>query len=409
MQGAAAIAFCPSLSLSANPRKIAAAAARFNPISLPSSEQLRLRNDDSSLSFASASSSGRKLKHSWLITGQNFGSSKGASDGVVSRATAEITGPEESPKSKSFVETLVLGLLFGLWFIFNIYFNIYNKQVLKAFHYPVTISLGQFAFGTVIVVLMWAFNLYKRPKISGAQLAAILPLAVVHTLGNLFTNMSLGKVSVSFTHTVKAMEPFFSVILSAMFLGEFPTIWVVSSLVPVVGGVALASITEASFNWAGFWSAMASNLTNQSRNVLSKKLMVKKEESLDNVTLFSIITIMSFILMIPITLFMEGVKFTPSYLQASGLNVNEIYTRSLLAAICFHAYQQVSYMILQRVSPVSHSVGNCVKRVVVIVSSVLFFRTPVSPVNSLGTGIALAGVFLYSRVKSIKKAKPKTA
>jgi hypothetical protein len=28
---------------------------------------------------------------------------------------------------------------------------------------------------------------------------------------------------------------------------------------------------------AGFWSAMASNLSNQSRNVLSKKVMVKKE------------------------------------------------------------------------------------------------------------------------------------
>jgi drug/metabolite transporter (DMT)-like permease len=47
-----------------------------------------------------------------------------------------------------------------------------------------------------------------------------VPLAAVHTLGNLFTNMSLGKVAVSFTHTIKAMEPFFSVILSAMFLGE---------------------------------------------------------------------------------------------------------------------------------------------------------------------------------------------
>lgn len=32
-----------------------------------------------------------------------------------------------------------------------------------------------------------------------------------------------------------------------------------------------------SVNRAGFWSAMASNLTNQSRNVLSKKVMVKHE------------------------------------------------------------------------------------------------------------------------------------
>ncbi|XP_022864186.1 triose phosphate/phosphate translocator, non-green plastid, chloroplastic-like isoform X3 [Olea europaea var. sylvestris] len=255
---------------------------------------------------------------------------------------------------------------------------------------------------------MWIFNLYKRPKLSSRQLATILPLAVMHTLGHLFTNMSLGKVSVSFTHTIKATEPFFSVVLSAMFIGEFPTIWVVSSLLPIVGGVVLASMTEASFNWAGFWSAMASNLTNQSRNVLSKKFMANKEDSLDNITLFSLITIMSFILLAPAAIFIEGVKFTPSFLQSTGLNVREIYIRSLIAALCFHAYQQIAYMILQRVSPVTHSVGNCVKRVVVIVSSVLFFRTPVSLINTLGTGIALAGVFLYSRAKRIK-LKPKTA
>ncbi|URD73748.1 Triose phosphate phosphate translocator, non-green [Musa troglodytarum] len=249
---------------------------------------------------------------------------------------------------------------------------------------------------------MWTTNLYKRPKISPLQLAAILPLAFVHTMGNLFTNMSLGRVAVSFTHTIKAMEPFFSVFLSALFLGEMPTIWVILSLMPIVGGVALASLTEASFNWAGFWSAMASNLTFQSRNVLSKKVMVKKEESLDNINLFSIITIMSFFLLAPVTLFVEGIKITPTYLQSAGLNLKQIYLRSLLAGLCFHAYQQVSYMILARVSPVTHSVGNCVKRVVVIVTSVLFFRTPVSPINALGTGVALGGVFLYSRVMALE-------
>ncbi|XP_058091838.1 triose phosphate/phosphate translocator, non-green plastid, chloroplastic [Magnolia sinica] len=324
---------------------------------------------------------------------------------VTVRASSVPESAGESTKSSSLVQTLQLGSLFGLWYLFNIYFNIYNKQVLKVFPFPVTITTLQFAVGTVLVLFMWSTNLYRRPKISSAQLVAILPLAVVHTLGNLFTNMSLGKVAVSFTHTIKAMEPFFSVILSAMFLGEYPTLWVVSSLVPIVGGVALASLTEASFNWAGFWSAMASNVTNQSRNVLSKKFMVKKEESLDNITLFSIITIMSLLLLAPVTLLVEGIKFTPVYLQSAGLNVNEVVVRSLLAGLCFHAYQQVSYMILARVSPVTHSVGNCVKRVVVIVTSVLFFRTHVTPINSLGTGVALAGVFLYSRVKGIKPKK----
>lgn len=37
-----------------------------------------------------------------------------------------------------------------------------------------------------------------------AQILSVLPLAAVHTLGNLLTNVSLGQVAVSFTHTIKA-------------------------------------------------------------------------------------------------------------------------------------------------------------------------------------------------------------
>lgn len=75
---------------------------------------------------------------------------------------------------------------------------------------------------------------------------------------------------------LQAMEPFFSVLLSALFLGESPSIPVVLSLLPVVGGVALASATEVTFNWPGFLAAMGSNITFQSRNVFSKKFMGKK-------------------------------------------------------------------------------------------------------------------------------------
>jgi len=70
-----------------------------------------------------------------------------------------------------------------------------------------------------------------------SQLLAILPLAIVHTMGNLFTNMSLGKVAVSFTHTIKAMEPFFSVLLSAIFLGEVISSAQLCSLIVTAGNM----------------------------------------------------------------------------------------------------------------------------------------------------------------------------
>ncbi|KAF6164110.1 hypothetical protein GIB67_017694 [Kingdonia uniflora] len=201
----------------------------------------------------------------------------------------EVIVGETKDSTSSVVRTVELGVLLGFWYLFNIYFNIYNKQVLEVFPYPVTITAFQFAFGSVFIHFMWAFNLHKKPKVTKSQLVTIIPLAILHTLGNLFTNMSLGKVSVSFTHTIKAMEPFFSVVLSAMYLGEEP---------------------------------------------------------LDNITIFSIITIMSFLIVAPVTPIIEGFRFTPSYLQSAGLNIKEVCVRSLIAGFCFHAYQQASHTFL---------------------------------------------------------------
>ena len=94
----------------------------------------------------------------------------------------------------------------------------------------------------------WVSGAHKPPRakdVNAEMLLPILPLAAVHTLGNILTNVSLGKVAVSFTHTIKAMEPFFSVVLSSLFLGDVPSMAVVATLVPIVGGVAMASVTSS--------------------------------------------------------------------------------------------------------------------------------------------------------------------
>lgn len=119
---------------------------------------------------------------------------------------------------------------------------------------------------------------------------------------------------------------------------------------------------------------------------------------------------MSALLLVPVALLTEGVQLTPSALAARGVAEPwRLIQQAALAGLCFHTYQQVSYMILQRVTPVTHSIGNCVKRVIVIVASVIAFNHPVSQQNAIGTAVALAGVFAYSQAKRITTAKPKTA
>ncbi|XP_012699399.1 phosphoenolpyruvate/phosphate translocator 1, chloroplastic-like [Setaria italica] len=71
--------------------------------------------------------------------------------------------------------------LFGLWPLFTMH----NKQVLRVFPFPMNVTTAQFALGTVVALLVWTTGVLKRPKVSVAQLAAILPLAIVHTMASL--------------------------------------------------------------------------------------------------------------------------------------------------------------------------------------------------------------------------------
>jgi hypothetical protein len=72
-----------------------------------------------------------------------------------------------------------------------------------------------------------------------------------------------------------------------------------------------------SFNWVGFLAAMGSNITFQSRNVLSKELMTgKAKKGLNQMNLFSIIMCMSVFLLLPFTLAVEGFQFAGPFMTS---------------------------------------------------------------------------------------------
>jgi len=78
-----------------------------------------------------------------------------------------------------------------------------------------------------------------------------LQVAVAHTIGHVAATVSMSKVAVSFTHIIKSGEPAFSVLVSRFLLGETFPVPVYLSLIPIIGGCALAAVTELNFNMIG--------------------------------------------------------------------------------------------------------------------------------------------------------------
>ena len=73
--------------------------------------------------------------------------------------------------------------------------------------------------------------------------------------------VALKFVAVSFTETVKSSAPIFTVFISRVLIGELTGCYTILSLIPIMGGLALCSAYELSFNIQGFIAALGTNLT----------------------------------------------------------------------------------------------------------------------------------------------------
>lgn len=207
--------------------------------------------------------------------------------------------------------------------------------------------------------------------------------------------VSLNYVAVSFTETIKSSAPIFTVIISRFLLGEHTGLYVNLSLIPVMGGLALCSANELSFDLRGFIAALATNLTECLQNVYSKMLISGDSFKYTPAELQFYTSIASVVVQIPASLLLVDLR------EVAATTTNVDLALYILNGVFFHFQSITAYVLMDYISPVTHSVANTAKRAFLIWLSVLLFGNPVTMLSGLGTCTVIIGVLLYNKAQQI--------
>lgn len=132
--------------------------------------------------------------------------------------------------SSTHVSSLQLVLYVSAWYTISTLANIIGKRLLTIFPHPCTVTLAQLFHGWVYSVPLLRFSDIPVPTYLYSTrlyyLTIMVPLGVGKLLSQLTSQISLRLVPVSYTHTIKALMPLFTVLLSRVVLGEKQSITV---------------------------------------------------------------------------------------------------------------------------------------------------------------------------------------
>lgn len=277
--------------------------------------------------------------------------------------------------------------------------NIYNKKACIALgknahgssnlHW--LLSAVQLLVGVLFVVPQWLAGVRKAPEMTADNWKEIAPVGLFASLAHAFSVLALGAGAVSFGQIVKAGEPVFAAVNSAILLKEIDHPLVYAALLPIIGGVGLASLKELSFTWTALIAASGANQAAALKNVVSKGVM-KKEwyKGLGPQNTYAVVTILALLFTLPFVAVFDVKDMAAVYKQVMDAGTGaEVVKYAGLSGLAFYLYNEASFLCLSRLDPVAHSVANTLKRVVIIVASCIVFRTPMTLIGGIGSGIAV--------------------
>ena len=350
---------------------------------------------------------------------------------------------EEAPAS-SFRDSLALLLYFVFWYIGNALYNQYNTMALKGAGgktggLTMTVSTMQLGICTVYALVLWLIRI-NPIKLCGLQapakaafpgttrsdIYAMIPVGFCSAAAHSAGVFCLGADPL-FGQIVKAGEPVLSAFVNTVFYGKAPTMPKTVCLFFIVAGVAFASLKKdletgdykLKFDQTALVAGMLANAFAAFKGSENKKLMEDKDlkqrlkgDGGDYIAnQFAMTEILAFAISVPVMIATEGSKWG-EFMTLLQTN-KDLQLGLIVSGLTFYVYNELATMTIKPCGPVTASVANTAKRVIVMVYMSMVTGKALTEEQQIGSAVAIGFVLVYSVIddllKSMKKKEEKEA
>uniref|UniRef100_A0A1A9Z2E3 Sugar phosphate transporter domain-containing protein n=1 Tax=Glossina pallidipes TaxID=7398 RepID=A0A1A9Z2E3_GLOPL len=292
---------------------------------------------------------------------------------------------------------LIVLTLCILWYIVSSSNNVIGKMVLNEFPYPMTVTMIQLCSITLYsgpFFNLWGIRKYQDME-RNYYLRIIVPLAFGKFFSSVASHVSLWKVPVSYAHTVKATMPLFTVILTRLIFNEKQPTLVYLSLIPIITGVCIATVTEISFDMMGLISALISTMGFSLQNIFSKKVL--KDTGIHHLRLLHLLGKLALYMFLPVWIYLDSFQIVkhPIVTNFDYRVIALLFVDGVLNWL----QNIIAFSVLSLVTPLTYAVASASKRIFVIGVSLIILGNPVTWINCFGMTLAILGVLCYNRAK----------
>lgn len=277
--------------------------------------------------------------------------------------------------------------------------NIIGKKLLTKYPYPMTLTLFH--------MMANSFLMYPALLFAGASTKVnysrhflskyMIPLGLGKLLVSITAHVGIWRISVSYAHTIKASLPIFTMLISRIIHNEKQSSSVLVSLIPILIGIAIATVTELSFEIYGMLSALTGTFILALQNIYTKTAL--KEIRIGPLQLLMKLAQIALMVCLPLWIFIDTPVIVHDVNLQTSIEYFDLLSRLVLSGIINFFQNVLAFSILQLLSSLSYAVTNATKRILVIIISVITLRNPVSLINFTGMMLAIAGVLCYNRAK----------